>query len=49
MKNVNEKVDAALLKQTLTRFGKLKYFDVNRPKVRTLIFTTTPWLCIIDR
>jgi hypothetical protein len=34
MKNVNEKVDAGLLKQTLTRFGKLKYFDVNRPKVR---------------
>ncbi|KAJ5906309.1 Nuclear transport factor 2 Eukaryote [Penicillium subrubescens] len=32
MKNVNEKVDAGLLKQTLTRFGKLKYFDVNRPK-----------------
>lgn len=34
MKNVNEKVDAGLLKQALTRFGKLKYFDVNRPKVR---------------
>lgn len=33
IKNVNEKVDAALLKQTLSRFGKLKYFDVNRPKV----------------
>ncbi|KAF3396090.1 putative G3BP-like protein [Penicillium rolfsii] len=32
MKNVNEKVDAGLLKQTLARFGKLKYFDVNRPK-----------------
>ncbi|KAJ5461101.1 Nuclear transport factor 2Eukaryote [Penicillium daleae] len=32
MKNINEKVDAGLLKQTLTRFGKLKYFDVNRPK-----------------
>jgi hypothetical protein len=40
MKNVNEKVDAGLLKQTLTRFGKLKYFDVNRPKVRL----TTPSL-----
>ncbi|KAF7712346.1 Uncharacterized protein PECH_003338 [Penicillium ucsense] len=32
MKNVTEKVDAGLLKQTLARFGKLKYFDVNRPK-----------------
>jgi hypothetical protein len=33
IKNVNEKVDAALLRQTLSRFGKIKYFDVNRPKV----------------
>ncbi|KAJ6072475.1 hypothetical protein N7467_010560 [Penicillium canescens] len=32
IKNVNEKVDASLLKQTLARFGKLKYFDVSRPK-----------------
>ncbi|KAL1956347.1 hypothetical protein VTO42DRAFT_7430 [Malbranchea cinnamomea] len=30
VKNVNEKVDASLLKQTLSRFGKLKYFNVNR-------------------
>jgi hypothetical protein len=34
IKNVNEKVDAALLKTTLARFGKLLYFDVNRQKVR---------------
>lgn len=33
IKNVNEKVDASLLKQVLSRFGKLKYFDVSRPKV----------------
>ena len=33
VKNVNEKVDASLLKQNLARFGKLKYFDVNRQKV----------------
>lgn len=33
IKNVNDKVDANLLKQTLARFGKLKYFDVSRPKV----------------
>ncbi|EEP77049.1 predicted protein [Uncinocarpus reesii 1704] len=32
IKNVNEKVDAALLKQTLQRFGKLKYFDVSRQR-----------------
>ncbi|KAJ5934618.1 hypothetical protein N7466_004165 [Penicillium verhagenii] len=32
MKNVTEKVDFALLKQTLSRFGKLKFFDINRPK-----------------
>ncbi|KAI1948652.1 hypothetical protein LOZ12_006031 [Ophidiomyces ophidiicola] len=30
IKSVNDKVDAAHLKQTLQRFGKLKYFDVNR-------------------
>lgn len=36
MKNVTEKVDFALLKQTLSRFGKLKFFDINRPKVRPL-------------
>lgn len=33
IKNVNDKVDANLLRQTLSRFGKLKYFDVSRPKV----------------
>ena len=33
IKNVNDKVDANVLKQTLSRFGKLKYFDVSRPKV----------------
>ncbi|RJE26057.1 hypothetical protein PHISCL_01582 [Aspergillus sclerotialis] len=32
IKNVNDKVDANVLKQTLSRFGKLKYFDVSRPK-----------------
>ncbi|KAI9041697.1 NTF2 and RRM domain protein [Aspergillus affinis] len=32
IKNVNDKVDANLLKQTLTRFGKLKHFDVSRQK-----------------
>lgn len=34
IKNVTEKVDADALKQTLSRFGKVKYFDVSRPKVR---------------
>ncbi|KAI9374525.1 hypothetical protein BJX61DRAFT_284359 [Aspergillus egyptiacus] len=32
IKNVTEKVDANLLKQTLSRFGKLKHFDVSRQK-----------------
>ncbi|KAJ5709601.1 hypothetical protein N7493_009892 [Penicillium malachiteum] len=32
IKNVTEKVDPAQLKQTLSRFGKLKYFDISRPK-----------------
>ncbi|KAJ5577746.1 uncharacterized protein N7459_006710 [Penicillium hispanicum] len=32
IKNVTDKVDAAQLKQTLSRFGKLKYFDVSRAK-----------------
>ncbi|KAL1992471.1 hypothetical protein VTN49DRAFT_4503 [Thermomyces lanuginosus] len=32
IKNVTEKVDAAQLKATLSRFGKLLYFDVNRQK-----------------
>ncbi|KAJ5183186.1 hypothetical protein N7492_000802 [Penicillium capsulatum] len=32
IKNVTDKVDANQLKQTLSRFGKLKYFDVSRPK-----------------
>ncbi|PWY79562.1 hypothetical protein BO70DRAFT_50389 [Aspergillus heteromorphus CBS 117.55] len=32
IKNVTEKVDAVLLKQTLSRFGKLKHFDVSRQK-----------------
>jgi len=34
IKNVTDKVDANALKQTLSRFGKVKWFDVNRPKVR---------------
>ena len=33
IKNVNEKVDAHLLRVTLEKFGELKYFDVSRPKV----------------
>ncbi|KAE8306984.1 hypothetical protein BDV41DRAFT_569430 [Aspergillus transmontanensis] len=32
IKNVTDKVDATLLKQTLSRFGKLKHFDVSRQK-----------------
>ncbi|KAJ0413049.1 hypothetical protein BJY00DRAFT_297495 [Aspergillus carlsbadensis] len=32
IKNVTDKVDANLLRQTLSRFGKLKHFDVSRQK-----------------
>ncbi|KAL4886348.1 hypothetical protein BJY04DRAFT_101082 [Aspergillus karnatakaensis] len=34
VKNVTEKVNADLLKETLERFGKLIHFDVSRQKVR---------------
>ena len=34
IKGVIDKVDAASLKSTLSKFGKLDYFDVSRPKVR---------------
>lgn len=47
VKNVNEKVDASLLRQTLARFGKLKYFDVNRQKVN--IFSAKHLFCLILR
>lgn len=40
IKNVNEKVDASLLKQTLSSFGPLAYFDVSRPKVKAPSTTT---------
>ena len=33
VKNVNEKVDASLLKRALSSFGELAYFDVSRQKV----------------
>lgn len=34
VKNVTDKVDASILKETLNQFGKLVYFDVSRQKVR---------------
>jgi hypothetical protein len=33
IKNVNEKVDARILKEVLENFGELKYFDVSRARV----------------
>ena len=44
IKNVTEKVDAALLKQTLGKFGKLAYFDVSRPKVCDMDRVTESYL-----
>jgi hypothetical protein len=37
IKNVNEKVDARILREVLESFGELKYFDVSRPKVGGLV------------
>ncbi len=37
IKNVNEKVDARILREVLESFGELKYFDVSRPKVSGLV------------
>ncbi|OJJ44870.1 hypothetical protein ASPZODRAFT_639346 [Penicilliopsis zonata CBS 506.65] len=45
IKNVTEKVDATLLRQVLSRFGKLKYFDVSRQKVRE---KNTPFLVLFQ-
>lgn len=36
VKNVTDKVDASILKSTLSQYGKLLYFDVSRPKVSHL-------------
>ncbi|KAL8798463.1 MAG: hypothetical protein Q9182_006643 [Xanthomendoza sp. 2 TL-2023] len=36
VKNVTDKVDASILKNTLNQHGKLAYFDVSRQKVTTL-------------
>ena len=36
IKNVNEKVDARILREVLENFGELKYFDVSRPRVSIL-------------
>ena len=33
IKNVTERVDPSALRQTLSQFGKLEHFDVNKPKV----------------
>lgn len=33
IKNVNEKIDARVLREELEKYGKLKYYDVSRPKV----------------
>lgn len=36
IKNVNEKVDARILREVLENHGELKYFDVSRPRVSGL-------------
>lgn len=37
VKNVTEKVPTEALRVALQKFGELAYFDVSRPKVRTMI------------
>ena len=39
IKNVLEKVDAAALKNTLSKYGRLDYFDISRPKVCSARFS----------
>ena len=41
IKNVTERVDAAILKTTLNKYGKLDYFDVSRQKV----YSHSPFQC----
>ncbi|KAL8943589.1 MAG: hypothetical protein Q9216_000954 [Gyalolechia sp. 2 TL-2023] len=41
VKNVTDKVDASILKNTLNQFGKLAYFDVSRAKVFIFFFLSS--------
>lgn len=36
IKNVNDKIDARVLREVLEKYGTLKYYDVSRPKVRNV-------------
>lgn len=45
VKNVTDKVDASILKQKLSSFGPLKYFDVSRPKVSRFPPLSSSLLC----
>ncbi|EXJ87027.1 hypothetical protein A1O3_03984 [Capronia epimyces CBS 606.96] len=42
IKNVNEKVDARVLREVLERFGELRYYDVSRPKNCAFVEFTEP-------
>ena len=42
VKNVTDKVDASILKNTLLQYGKLAYFDVSRQKVCTCLRPQEP-------
>lgn len=39
IKNVKDNIDARVLRETLEKYGKLKYYDVSRPKVSSVILT----------
>jgi hypothetical protein len=47
IKNVNEKVDARILREVLENFGELKYFDVSRPRV-SVVYSTAVYLMLTD-
>lgn len=40
IKNVNDKIDARVLREVLEKYGSLKYYDVSRPKVRSMTSMT---------
>ena len=49
VKNVTDKVDASLLKATLTQYGRLEYFDVSRPKVCSQSFLSLLYYAHLSR
>lgn len=49
IKNVTERVDASLLKESLLKHGKLVYFDVSRQKVIYFYYLHMHEICLFDK